>query len=80
MTKNNLWNKVDASLDSIRPYLQKDGGNVEIVEITEEMTVKVKLVGTCEHCPQNFMTMKTGIEESVKRDVPQIKSIEAINL
>lgn len=79
MSKSPLWMKVDASLDVIRPYLQKDGGNVEIVEITEAMVVKVKLLGACERCPQSFMTLKTGIEESVKRDVPQIKAIEAVN-
>jgi len=79
MTKNTIWNKVDDSLNSIRPYLERDGGNVEIVEITDEMVVKVRLVGACETCPQSFMTMKTGIEESIKRDVPQIKSIEAVN-
>lgn len=70
---------MDDSLNSIRPYLERDGGNVEIVEITDEMVVKVRLVGACETCPQSFMTMKTGIEESIKRDVPQIKSIEAVN-
>ena len=79
MSNHTLWNKVDTSLDTIRPYLQKDGGNVEIVEITDDLIVKVKLVGACERCPQSFMTMKTGIEESVRRDVPQIKGIEAVN-
>lgn len=80
MSKSNLWNKVNTSLDTIRPYLEKDGGNVEIVEITDDMIVRVKLVGACERCPQSFMTLKTGIEESVRRDVPQIKAIEAVNV
>lgn len=78
--KKKLWEKIDASLDSIRPYLDRDGGNIEIVEITDDKIVKVKLLGACETCPQSFMTMKTGIEESIKRDVPEIKGIEAINL
>ena len=78
--KKALWDKVDASLDSIRPYLEKDGGNVEIVEITDNMIVRLKLLGACESCPQSFMTMKTGIEESIKRDVPQVKAIEAVNV
>ena len=73
-----IWNKVDVSLDTIRPYLQRDGGDVEIVDITDDFVVKVRLMGACERCPQSFMTMKTGIEESVKRDVPLIKSIEAV--
>lgn len=80
MTKTPIWNKVDESLNTIRAYLERDGGNVEIVEITDDMVVKVRLLGACETCPQNFMTMKTGIEESVRRDVPQIKSIEAVNI
>lgn len=80
MNKHSLWDKVDTSLDTIRPYLQKDGGDVEIVEITADMVVRVKLIGACERCPQSFMTLKTGIEESVRRDVPQVKSIEAVNV
>jgi Fe-S cluster biogenesis protein NfuA len=50
------------------------------VEITDDMVVKVKLVGACSTCPQSFMTMKAGIEEAVRRSVPEIKGVEAINL
>ncbi|HWB64581.1 MAG TPA: NifU family protein [Chitinophagales bacterium] len=75
-----LWDKVEESLNTMRPYLNDDGGNVEIVEITDELVVKVKLVGACSTCPQSFMTMKAGIEEAVKRSVPEIKAIVAINL
>lgn len=71
---------VEASLDTMRPYLKDDGGNVEVVEITNEMVVKVRLLGACSTCPQSFMTMKAGIEEAVKRSVPQIKGVEAVNL
>ena len=75
-----LFKRVEASLDTMRPYLNDDGGNVEVVEITDDMVVKVKLVGACSTCPQSFMTMKAGIEESVKRSVPEIKGVQAINL
>ena len=75
-----LLEKVEASLDTMRPYLNDDGGNVEVVEITDDMIVRVRLVGACSTCPQSFMTMKAGIEEAVRRSVPQIKSVEAINL
>lgn len=75
-----LLEKVEASLNTMRPYLNDDGGNVEVVEITDDMIVKVKLVGACSTCPQSFMTMKAGIEEAVKRAVPGIKSVIAINL
>jgi Fe-S cluster biogenesis protein NfuA len=71
---------VEASLDTMRPYLKDDGGNVEVVDITDEMILRVRLLGACSTCPQSFMTMKAGIEEAVKRSVPQIKGVEAINL
>ena len=75
-----LLERVEVSLNTMRPYLNDDGGNVEIVEITDDMIVRVKLVGACSTCPQSFMTMKAGIEEAVKRAVPEIKGVVAINL
>lgn len=75
-----LLQRVEASLDTMRPYLNDDGGNVEVVEITDDMVVMVKLVGACSTCPQSFMTMKAGIEEAVKRSVPEIKGVVAVNL
>lgn len=75
-----LKERVEKSLDTMRPYLKDDGGNVEIVEITGDLIVRLKLVGACSTCPQSFMTMKAGIEEAVKRAVPEIKAVVAINL
>lgn len=75
-----LLQKVETSLDTMRPYLNDDGGNVEVVEITSDMIVRVKLLGACSTCPQSFMTMKAGIEEAIKRSVPEIKGVVAINL
>ena len=75
-----ILKRVEASLDTMRPYLNDDGGNVEVVEITDEMIVRVKLLGACSTCPQSFMTMKAGIEEAVKRAVPEIKGVTAINI
>ena len=75
-----ILERVEASLDTMRPYLKDDGGDVEVVEITDQMIVRVKLVGACSICPQSFMTMKAGIEEAVKRAVPEIKGVTAINL
>ena len=77
---NDILKRVEASLDTMRPYLNDDGGNVEVVEITKEMIVRVKLVGACSTCPQSFMTMKAGIEEAVKRAVPEIRGVTAINV
>ena len=75
-----LIQRVETSLDTMRPYLNDDGGNVEVVDITDDMIVRVKLVGACSTCPQSYMTMKAGIEEAVKRAVPEIKGVMAINL
>ncbi|MFM2306526.1 MAG: hypothetical protein RLZZ367_1195 [Bacteroidota bacterium] len=77
---NEILERVEASLDTMRPYLNDDGGNVEVVEITDDMIVRVKLLGACSTCPQSFMTMKAGIEEAIKRAVPEIKAVTAVNL
>lgn len=75
-----ILERVEESLDTMRPYLKDDGGNVEVVGITDEMIVQVKLLGACSSCPQSFMTMKAGIEEAVKRSVPEIKGVIAVNI
>ena len=67
-------------MDSIRPYLEADGGNVSIEEITPEGVVKLKLLGSCGSCPMSIMTLKAGIEQAIKKAVPEITAIEAINL
>jgi Fe-S cluster biogenesis protein NfuA len=77
---SNLSKRVEEALDQIRPYLQADGGNVSLVEITDEHIVRVELLGACKTCSMSMMTMKAGIEESIKRAVPEILSVEAVNL
>lgn len=68
------------SLDTMRPYLQGDGGDVEVVELTDDMQLKLRLLGNCGNCPQSVFTMKAGIEEAVLKSVPEVKSVEAVNL
>ncbi len=75
-----LYDRVELSLDSIRPYLRKDGGDIELVEITPEFEVVVRLVGACESCPMSFMTMKAGVEENLRSAIPEISGVSAINL
>jgi Fe-S cluster biogenesis protein NfuA len=75
-----LLDRVEAALDSIRPYLEADGGNVSIEEITPDNVVRLKLLGSCGSCPMSIMTLKAGIEEAIKKAVPEITGIEAINL
>jgi Fe-S cluster biogenesis protein NfuA len=75
-----ILQKVEKALDDIRPYLEADGGNVRVLEITDAMVVKLELLGACGSCPMSAMTLKAGVEESIKRAVPEITGVEAINL
>ena len=75
-----LHDRVEQALDTIRPYLEKDGGDVSIVEITDDMVVKLKLLGACASCSMSIMTFKAGLEQAIKKAVPEIVSVEAINL
>ena len=72
--------KVEAALETIRPYLQADGGDVSVEEITKDNIVRVKLLGNCGSCKMSYMTMKAGIEQAIIKDVPQIKAVEAVDM
>lgn len=76
----NLTEQVEQALETIRPYLIADGGDVAIDEITPEKVVKLKLLGNCGSCKMSFMTMKAGIEQAIMKAVPEITSVVAINL
>ncbi|WP_323755920.1 NifU family protein [Roseivirga sp.] len=71
--------RVEAALEKIRPFLKADGGDVKVLEITDEMIVRLELLGACESCPMSHMTMKAGIEEAIKRDIPEIKGVVAVS-
>ena len=75
-----LIQRIETSLDSIRPYLEADGGNVKVLEITKDNVVKLEFVGNCGNCPMSTMTFKAGVEEAIRRSVPEILSIEVVNL
>ncbi len=70
--------KVEKVLDEIRPQLQMDGGNVELVEITDDNVVRVRLKGACYGCPMSQITLKNGIERILKSEIPEIKAVEAV--
>lgn len=72
--------KIEQALDSIRPYLEADGGNVRVVELTEDMVLRLELMGACSSCPMSTMTLKAGVEEAIKRAIPEIIRVEAINV
>ena len=70
--------KVEKALSKIRPALHADGGNVELVEVTDDGVVKVKLTGDCSGCPMAQMTLTSGIESTLKEEVPEIQKVEAV--
>lgn len=74
-----LHNRIERALEEIRPFLRADGGDLRLVEVTPDFTVKVELLGACEHCSISPMTMKAGVEQSIKTQVPEIQKVVAIN-
>ena len=76
--KNDLLQKVASAIETIRPYLKADGGDVELIDVTDDLVVKVRLTGACDGCPFSLMTLKAGIEQAVRRNVPEIKELQAI--
>jgi Fe-S cluster biogenesis protein NfuA len=77
--KDLLLKKIDTALNDVRPFLQVDGGNVEVVDVTEDMTVQIKWLGMCENCSMSAMTMKAGIEQAIKSRLPEINAVVALN-
>ncbi len=77
--KAKLFQEVEEALESIRPYLEGDGGNITLLEITDENVVKVRLEGSCDGCPLSMQTLKGGVEMVVKKSVPQITEVVAVN-
>ncbi len=77
---DSLEARVEEALQQIRPYLEADRGDISLVEITEGMIARVKLHGACRDCSMSFMTLRAGVEESIRNSVPEIKGVEAINL
>jgi Fe-S cluster biogenesis protein NfuA len=78
--KEELIKKVNNVIEQIKPYLQQDGGDIEFVELTDENVVNVRLLGACGSCPYSTMTLKGGVENAMKRAIPEIKAVEAVNL
>ena len=74
-----LFIKVVNALDELRPFLNEDGGDLEIVDITSDKVLKIEFVGACSNCSMNNMTFKNGVEDAIKRLVPEIKRVEPVN-
>jgi Fe-S cluster biogenesis protein NfuA len=76
---NVMHEKVEKALQTIRPYLKADGGDVELIRVTPEGIVQVKLTGACSDCPMSQMTLRAGVERALIKEVPGIRRVEAVN-
>lgn len=77
--KQQLMERVEAALSTIRPHLKVDGGDVEVVDITDDMFVKIRWMGMCETCGMSAMTLKAGISEAIRGKIPEIAGVEPVN-
>lgn len=75
----NLNERIEAALDTVRPHLRVDGGDVELVEVTSDMHVKIRWMGMCQSCSMSEMTLRAGIQAAIKGKIPEILSVEAVN-
>ena len=79
MSNNSLIEKVENAIDEIRPYLIADGGDIRVLSIDDKNIVNLELLGSCETCPMSPVTLKAGVEDTIRKQVPEIKGINAIN-
>lgn len=77
--KEKLMSRIEETLNTVRPFLQADGGDVELLDIGEDMVVRLKLLGACSHCEISHMTMKAGIEESIRKAIPEVNEVVAVD-
>jgi len=75
-----LKERIDRALDELRPFLRSDGGDITVVDVRDDLVVEVELQGACAHCAQAAMTMRAGVEEAVRRVVPEVKEVVAVNM
>jgi Fe-S cluster biogenesis protein NfuA len=78
LAKDSIIKKVTKAIETIRPYLITDGGDVELIEVTSDLIVKVKLIGACDGCPFSMQTLKAGIEQAIRKEVPNLKELISV--
>ena len=78
--RTELIKKVEQAIDSIRPYLEADGGNITVDEVTDDMVARVKLHGACSSCSMSTMTLQAGVAEAIRHAVPEIREVVAVNM
>ena len=76
----NRVERIDRARDELRPFLRSDGGDIAVLHVREDLVVEVELQGACAHCAQAAMTMRAGVEEAVRRVVPEVKEVIAVNM
>jgi Fe-S cluster biogenesis protein NfuA len=76
--RKQVLDKINNALNKIRPYLEADGGDITLEEVTDEMVVKVKLHGACQGCPFSYQTLKAGVEQALRKEIPEIKELIAV--
>ncbi len=80
MKQKKILQRIEESLSSIRPYLEADGGDVRVLRITDDNILQLEFLGACSSCPMSSMTFRAGVEEAIKKAVPEIKAIEVVNI
>jgi Fe-S cluster biogenesis protein NfuA len=78
MENKEVVKRVNIALDRIRPYLQADGGDIKLISISDDLEVQVEMTGACDGCPYSMHTLKAGVEEAIKKELPEVKSVVAI--
>lgn len=73
-----IKDRVVKALEKVRPYLQSDGGDIELIEVADDMSVKVRLKGACHGCPYSMQTLKAGVEQAILKEVPEIKKVISV--
>ncbi len=73
--QKSVQERVMKALNRVKPYLQNDGGDIDLIEITDDLTVKVRLTGACHGCPYSMQTLKAGVEQVIMQEVPEVKKV-----
>lgn len=76
--KKEILLKIHKGIDAVRPFLMADGGDLELVDVTDDNVVKVRLLGSCEGCPFSMMTLKAGIEQAIRKEWPELNTLESV--
>lgn len=79
ITDQNVIDKIEEALTQVRPYLESDGGDIRLIEVTDDFVVKVKLLGACSDCQVSVMTLKAGVEQAIKKVLPEVKEVVDID-